>query len=93
MPAGDYGNRKRPLLLWFSVFGAVCQVAVASLATPGAWIALVVLLILANVGYGGAYVMYNAYLPLLAEQHPDVLAEAATSTGDEGRDSLKVEHT
>jgi len=64
----DYGRRKRELLALFAYVGAACTMAMFFL--DGArYLAGGLLFIVANVAFGCANVVYNSFLPEIAEPH------------------------
>lgn len=76
----DYGKLRKGLLsvcTWFGGFSAISMVFVS--APSLIWLAGLMTIIL-NIFYGTASVFYNAYLPLLVQNHPKYLAAAVETT-------------
>lgn len=74
----DYGRLRKSMLTlctWLGSFSACAMILVAG--PPYVYLAAG-LTVLLNIFYGTASVFYNAYLPLLVQNHPKYL-EAATS--------------
>jgi UMF1 family MFS transporter len=74
----DYGNMRHHLLLGSTLVGAAacCLVAlVGSSYTVFAMNFNVLMFIVANVAFGFAFIVYNSYLPVLSDAHPDVIRQ------------------
>lgn len=72
----DYGNMRYHLLLGSTLVGAVACCLVALIGSSYTVFAMnfnVFMFIIANVAFGFAFIVYNSYLPLLIEAHPDVV--------------------
>ena len=64
----DRQGRRRQLLIFFALLGAVATTLLA-LAGPGRYLLAATLFIVANVGFAAGNIFYNAFLPALAESH------------------------
>mmetsp|Transcript_34080 Transcript_34080/g.89482 ORF Transcript_34080/g.89482 Transcript_34080/m.89482 type:complete len:622 (-) Transcript_34080:1232-3097(-) len=70
---GDYGTNRKLVFVVTSMGGSIaciCTIAV----TPDVWWLGGIIMIIANVLYGVSYLMYSAWLPLLAAAHPETRA-------------------
>jgi UMF1 family MFS transporter len=65
--AADASNGKKQLLLWFTVV-AVAATAALWFVQPGMIVLGTVLFVIANVGFEGGIVFYDALLPQIAKQ-------------------------
>lgn len=70
----DYSSLKKPLLLTFAVIGSIATIFLflvkpdlAVLGTNGAVVMGGLLFVIANLSFGAAVVLYNAFLPDIAE--------------------------
>ncbi|WP_291316057.1 MFS transporter [Desulfuromonas sp.] len=63
----DRGGKRRSFLVVFALTGAGATAALF-FAGPGNWPLAAGLFILANIGFAGGNVFYNAFLPVLAER-------------------------
>jgi MFS transporter, UMF1 family len=61
----DRSSHKKQLLAFFTYVGAAACVAMFFL-TDGRWLLGAVLLLVANIAFGGASVVYNSFLPQIA---------------------------
>ena len=76
----DYGRLRKGMLILCTWLGSISAGAMFLVAGP-AYIYLAALLtVILNIFYGTASVFYNAYLPLLVQNHPKYLKEAAEIT-------------
>jgi UMF1 family MFS transporter len=64
----DRLNKHRNFLFTYCVIGALCT-SLLFFATPGRYIFAALLFMLANIGFAGGNVFYNAFLPKLAQSH------------------------
>ncbi len=62
----DHGKCRRSLLIFFGLTGAAAT-TLLYLAGPGQYLLAILLFILANVGFAGGNIFYNAFLPALAQ--------------------------
>ncbi|KAL7746095.1 Autophagy protein 22 [Sorochytrium milnesiophthora] len=69
----DYGRWRKLFMRAFATVGAVCFILFV-VVKPATYELAAVLTVLGNICYGAANVFYNAYLPLLVENHPEVTA-------------------
>lgn len=67
----DYGSNRRRLLMGSTLLGSLF--CVGALLVRGTWALLVAgsLDVLITISFGASLMLYNSYLPLLAESHPD----------------------
>jgi UMF1 family MFS transporter len=71
---GDYSNYRHRLFVLASVTGATATMLFILIADPS-WYALAAwLCIISNVCYGLSFVLYNSYLVILVDDHPEVKA-------------------
>ena len=64
----DRMNNHRKFLFTYCVIGALCT-SLLFFATPGRYLFAALLFMLANIGFAGGNVFYNAFLPKLAQSH------------------------
>ena len=64
--AADRGRLRRPLLIGFALIGATATACLAAAGPGDYWLALL-LFIVANAGFAGGNIFYNAFLPALAD--------------------------
>ena len=76
----DYGTLRHRSLLVATVVACVSTMLFLVVGEPSAYWVAALLLIVSNVAYGVTVVFYNAYLPLLVDDHPDVVAAKAALT-------------
>lgn len=62
--AGDYGNMRKSLLIFFATTGSITT-CLSFFITPENWWLGGVLMIITNVLFGASVVFYNAFLPLI----------------------------
>lgn len=83
----DYGRMRKGMLClctWLGSFTAVCMLLVRG----PAYVYLAALLtVVLNIFYGTASVFYNAYLPLLVQNHPKYLVVSRATDKPEGNES------
>ena len=65
--AADVSGRRKRFLLLFTAVSVVCT-ALLGFSGPGLALAAAVLFVLANIGFEGGQVFYDAYLPDMASQ-------------------------
>ena len=71
-PYADYGNYRKNLLMLFSTMGAISCGMFLMVSEPSLYWLAGIFAIFANVCFGASVVFYNAYLPLLADDHAEV---------------------
>ena len=77
----DYTNLKKRLLIVFTYI-AVVATCLLFLVVQGSYLLGPLLFIIANVSFGGAIVMYNAYLPeIVTEDHRDRISSRGFALG------------
>jgi UMF1 family MFS transporter len=64
----DSRNWRRPMLIFFCLIG-VTGTCLLSLVGPGQWLLAVFLFTLADIGFAGGNIFYNAFLPVLATEN------------------------
>ena len=64
----DRLSNHRKFLFTYCLIGSLCT-SLLFFATPGRYILAAILFILANIGFAGGNVFYNAFLPKLAPNH------------------------
>jgi UMF1 family MFS transporter len=64
----DRLNNHRRFLFSYCFIGSLCT-SLLFFATPGKYLLASILFIIANIGFAGGNVFYNAFLPKLAENH------------------------
>lgn len=69
----DYGKRRRKFLAASTILGSLFCVGALGVHGPGAAYISGSLNILVTISFGLSLMLYNSYLPLLAENHPDTL--------------------
>lgn len=67
----DYGSNRRYFLMISTVFGSLC--CISALLVRGGRAAIIAgsLDVLITISFGASLMLYNSYLPLLAENHPE----------------------
>lgn len=80
-PLADFGRLRYRLLIVFGISGAVATGLIFFIASPRLWYLCGIGIIVSNTCIGASIIMYNAFLPLLVDSHPDVLAVAAPTRG------------
>jgi UMF1 family MFS transporter len=78
----DHGPHRKRLMFAMSNLGALFTILCVTV-TPSSWAWGGFLMVIINILYGCTYVLYNAWLPMLAGNTPEVLTAPA-----ETRDSL-----
>jgi len=73
-PCADFGNLRRPLLLFFSLLGGASGAIWLAFNSVKLWWLGGIVSIIFFTSYGLAVVFYNSYLPLLINDHPSVIA-------------------
>lgn len=68
---GDFGNMRKRTLVFTSLVGSIAGVLMLAVGIENYWLGGV-LLIVSNVMLGLSVVMYNAYLPILVRNMPEV---------------------
>jgi len=63
----DRWSNHRKFLLIYCLLGSLCT-SLLSFSTPGRYLFTLILFILANIGFAGGNVFYNAFLPKLASK-------------------------
>ena len=71
---GDFGGLRKRYFVASSVLGAGACILCATAPAEEVWWLGGVWMILVHVLYGVGYLLYNAWIPLLAEAHWDVVA-------------------
>ena len=69
---GDFGSYRKWLMIISSFIGASTNFFMFGLGAPETFGLMAVLLVIGNVTFGYSVVMYNAYLPYLCKDHPEV---------------------
>lgn len=69
----DYGSYRKTLLMAFSTVAALMNAALVFLWDSELWWLVGVFTIALNTCFGTSIVFYNAFLPVLVDNHPDVL--------------------
>jgi UMF1 family MFS transporter len=64
----DRMNNHRKFLFSYCVIGSLCT-SLLFFATPGKYLLATLLFMIANIGFAGGNVFYNAFLPKLAQSH------------------------
>ncbi|MFC1843612.1 MFS transporter [Thermodesulfobacteriota bacterium] len=64
----DRRSNHRKFLFIYCLLGSLCT-SLLYFATPGRFIFALILFIVANIGFAGGNVFYNAFLPKLAQNH------------------------
>lgn len=73
-PLADYGKLKKRMLMFTATLGSLLLILQGFLAWSFTnWLAVGVLLIMVNILFGVSIICYNAFLPILAEHHPNVI--------------------
>ena len=65
--AADYSNNKKQLWTAFMLLGSVSTIAMYTI-TPEAYLWGLALSVLASIGFSGAFVFYNSFLPEIASE-------------------------
>ncbi|KAF9100867.1 Autophagy protein 22 [Mortierella sp. AM989] len=81
----DHGTRRKTFLMTFSFIGAISTILFAAIRTASLYWLAGVLVIISNVAFGASWVLYYAFIPTLARDHPDVIA--AKHNADNGNES------
>ncbi|KAG0258181.1 Autophagy protein 22 [Mortierella polycephala] len=81
----DHGTRRKSFLMIFSFIGSISTILFAVIRTPSLYWLAGVLVIISNVAFGASWVLYYAFIPTLARDHPDVVA-AKQSAGNGAAD-------
>ncbi|KAF9419742.1 Autophagy protein 22 [Podila epigama] len=71
----DHGTRRKTFLLFFSFLGSISTILFASISSSAYhlfWFAGV-LVIISNVAFGASWVLYYAFIPTIARDHPEVV--------------------
>ncbi|CAM6085968.1 unnamed protein product [Calypogeia fissa] len=71
-PLVDYGDRRKSVMTVNTIIGSVACILCFAIYKPELWWLGGVLCVIANVGYGLAYIAYNTYLPLLTDATPEM---------------------
>jgi UMF1 family MFS transporter len=69
---GDFGGMRKVLMLFFAVLGSTFTMAFYAMDAPDDFDLCTWIAIWSNVFFGSSIVMYNAYLPFLIKDHPEV---------------------
>ena len=71
---GDFGSWRKTLLLFSAVVGASTNFFIFAFGTPENYAFIGWLFIFGNLFFGYSIVMYNAFLPFICKDHPEVRA-------------------
>ncbi|KAF9360496.1 Autophagy protein 22 [Mortierella sp. NVP85] len=69
----DHGTRRKTFLLTFAFIGAISTILFAVIRTNSLYWFAGVLVIISNVAFGASWVLYYAFIPTLARDHPEVV--------------------
>ncbi|KAF9933084.1 Autophagy protein 22 [Linnemannia zychae] len=69
----DHGTRRKTFLLAFSFIGSISTILFAAVANNSLYWLAGVLVIISNVAFGASWVLYYAFIPAMARDHPAVL--------------------
>ena len=72
-PMGDFGSNRMRLLVLFALVGCIGCLSVFFMVSPELWWVASLLYIIINTSFGTSVVFYNAFLPLLVENHPKLV--------------------
>ncbi|KAF9361806.1 Autophagy protein 22 [Mortierella sp. AD094] len=70
----DHGTRRKTFLLTFAFIGSIATILFAAIRTSSLFWLAGVLVIISNVAFGASWVLYYAFIPALARDHPDVVS-------------------
>mmetsp|Transcript_8478 Transcript_8478/g.25310 ORF Transcript_8478/g.25310 Transcript_8478/m.25310 type:complete len:355 (-) Transcript_8478:11-1075(-) len=79
---GDYGAHRKTVFEVTSTAGSLACIC-CLLVTPESWWLGIILLVVINVNAGVSWMMYQAWLPLLAAAHPEVRSAEGEFEGRE----------
>ncbi|KAF9184234.1 Autophagy protein 22 [Haplosporangium sp. Z 767] len=83
----DHGTRRKSFLMIFSFIGSISTILFAVIRTASLYWLAGVLVIISNVAFGASWVLYYAFIPTLARDHPDVVAaKQSANNGIAGND-------
>jgi MFS-type transporter involved in bile tolerance (Atg22 family) len=68
----DYSTYRHRLFVVSSLTGAIATMLFILVADPSWYLVAAWLAIIANVSYGLSFVLYNSYLTILVDDHPEV---------------------
>ncbi|CAO3565866.1 unnamed protein product [Mortierella alpina] len=68
----DHGTRRKTFLLTFAYIGSIATILFAAIRTSSLYWFAGVLVIISNVAFGASWVLYYAFIPTLARDHPEV---------------------
>ncbi|KAH7052490.1 autophagy-related protein 22-like protein [Linnemannia elongata] len=69
----DHGTRRKSFLLTFSFIGSISTILFAAVVKDSLYWLAGVLVIISNVAFGASWVLYYAFIPTMARDHPAVL--------------------
>jgi len=72
-PLADFGSLRYILLVLFGVFGALSTCTLFFISNPNVWYVAGIVLIISNTCIGASIIFYNAFLPILVDNHPEVV--------------------
>ncbi|KAF9995407.1 Autophagy protein 22 [Entomortierella chlamydospora] len=71
---GDHGTRRKTFLLAFAFIGSIFTILFAAIRSASLFWLAGVFVIISNIAFGASYVLYYAFIPALARDHPDVVS-------------------
>ncbi|KAG0226136.1 Autophagy protein 22 [Mortierella sp. GBA43] len=69
----DHGTRRKTFLLTFAFIGSISTILFAAIRTNSLYWFAGVLVMISNVAFGASWVLYYAFIPTLARDHPEVV--------------------
>ncbi|KAF9433511.1 Autophagy protein 22 [Entomortierella beljakovae] len=77
-------TRRKTFLMTFSFIGAISTMLFAAIRTSSLFWLAGVLVIISNVSFGASFVLYYAFIPTIARDHPDVVdSKRNVTNGDQ----------
>ncbi|KAJ3093993.1 Autophagy protein 22 [Phlyctochytrium bullatum] len=70
----DHGSLRKSFLLGFSLASICFAILFLTVTSSSMYMYATALFVLSNICYSATYVFYNAWLPLLTRNHPEILA-------------------
>ncbi|KAF9398294.1 Autophagy protein 22 [Mortierella sp. AD011] len=70
---GDHGTRRKTFLLAFAFIGSIFTILFVAIRSASLFWLAGVFVMISNVAFGASYVLYYAFIPALARDHPDVV--------------------